>query len=133
LLLNRLPDTVALNEPFNPGMFAEVSSEEEACDVIERFYRRMRRMIRRHGVAISRHVGGKVTNNLFGDTGSDAGNRQRRAGKGKIAIDKELTRDFTLIIKTPGRFTAWSDASVSLLRHHPQPALRAGLLEQRGP
>ena len=106
LLLNRLPDTVALNEPFNPGMFAEVSSEEEACDVIERFYRRMRRMIRRHGVAVSRHVGGEATDNLFGDTKSDAGKRQRRAGKGKIAIDKELTRDFTLIIKTPGRFTA---------------------------
>jgi hypothetical protein len=93
LLLNKLPDTVALSEPFNPRMFAEVSSEEEACDVIEQFYRRMRRKIRRQGVAISRHVGGEVTDNLFGDTRSDTGERRRRAGKGKIAIDKELSQD----------------------------------------
>jgi hypothetical protein len=106
LLLNRLPDTVALSEPFNPRMFAEVSSEEEACDVIERFYRRMRRMIRRDGEAISRHVGGEATDNLFSDARSDAGKRQRRAGKGRIAVDKELTHDFTLVMKTPGRFTA---------------------------
>jgi hypothetical protein len=106
LLLNKLPNTVALSEPFNPGMFGEVSSEEEACDVIERFYRRMRRRIRRHSVAISRHIGGEVTDNLFDDTRSDTGERRRRAGKGKIAIDKELTHDFSLVIKTPGRFTA---------------------------
>ena len=106
LLLNELPDTVALSEPFNPGMFAEVSSEEEACDVIERFYRRMRRKILRQGGAISRHVGGEVTDNLFGDTSSDTGKRSLRAGKGRIPVDKELTRDFSLVIKTPGRFTA---------------------------
>jgi hypothetical protein len=106
LLLNKLPDTVALSEPFNPRMFAEVSSEEEACDVIEHFYLRMRRKIRRQGVAISRHVGGEVTDNLFGDTRSDTGERRRRAGKGKITIDKELSHDFSLVIKTPGRFTA---------------------------
>ena len=79
LLLNKLPDTVALNEPFNPGMFAEVSSEEVACDVIERFYRSMRRKFRRQGVVISKHVGGEVTDNLFGDTRSDTGKRRRRA------------------------------------------------------
>ena len=106
LLLNKLPDTVALSEPFNPGMFAEVSSEEEACDVIERFYRRMRRSIRRRGVAISRHIDGEVTDNLFDGTRSDTGKRRWRAGKRKIAVDKELTSDFSLVIKTPGRFKA---------------------------
>jgi len=106
LLLNKLPDTVALSEPFNPGMFAEVSSEEDACDIIERFYRRMRRKVRTQGVAISRHGGGEVTDNLFGHAKSDSGKRQQRASKGKISIDKALTRDFLLVIKTPGRFTA---------------------------
>jgi len=106
LLLNKLPDTVALNEPFNPGMFAEVSSEEVACDVIERFYRSMRRKFRRQGVAISKHVGGEVTDNLFGDTRSDTGKRRRRADKGRITIDTELSRNFSLLIKTPGHFTA---------------------------
>src|SRR5215210_222595 len=101
LLLNKLPDTVALSEPFNPGMFAEVSSEEDACDIIERFYRRMRRKVRTQGVAISRHGGGEVTDNLFGHAKSDSGKRQQRASKGKISIDKALTRDFLLVIKTP--------------------------------
>ena len=112
-LLNKLPDTVALSEPFNPGMFAEISGEEDACDVIERFYRRMRRKIRTQGVAISRHVGGEVTDNLFGQAKSDSGKRQRRASKGKITIDKDLTRDFLLAIKTPGRFTAHLPALTS--------------------
>jgi len=106
LLLNKLPNTVALSEPFNPRMFAEVSDEEEACDIIERFYRRMRRKVFRQGVAISRHVGGEVTDNLFGAAKSDTGRRQRSTNKGKIAVDKDLTRDFLLVIKTPGRFTA---------------------------
>ena len=106
MLLNKLPDTVALSEPFNPGIFAEVSSEEEVCEIIERFYRRMRGKIRRQGVAVSKHVGGEVTDNLFDDTRSDTGKRSRRAGKGRIAIDKELSRNFSLVIKTPGRFTA---------------------------
>ena len=104
-LLNNLPDTVALSEPFNPGMFTEAAGEEEVCDVIERFYRRMRRMIRKQGVAISRHIGGDVTDNLFGQTKSATGKRQQTASKGRIAVNKDLSRDFLLIIKTPGRFT----------------------------
>jgi hypothetical protein len=36
---------VALSGPFNPRMIAEVSREKEDCDVIKRFYRRMRRKI----------------------------------------------------------------------------------------
>jgi hypothetical protein len=87
-------------------MFAEASSEEEACDIIERFYRRMRRKIRTQGVAVSKHVDGEVTDNLFGHAKSDTGKRRRRASKGKITIDKDLTCDFLLVIKTPGRFTA---------------------------
>jgi hypothetical protein len=39
-----------------------------ACDVLEPFYRRLRRKIRRQVVAISKHVGGEVTNTLLDDT-----------------------------------------------------------------
>ena len=60
-LLNKLPDIVALSEPIAPGKFAEHMPDHEAvCDGIERFYRRMRRMARREGVVISKHVGGVV-------------------------------------------------------------------------
>jgi len=66
----------------------------------------MRRKIRRQGVAVSKHVGSEVTDNLFGDTRSDTGKRRRRAGKGRITIDTGLSRNFSLVIKPPGHFTA---------------------------
>jgi hypothetical protein len=77
VLLNELPDTVAHSEPFNPLMSADVSSEEAACDVIVRFYRRMRRKILTQGVAISRHVGGEIADNLFCQAKSDSSKRQQ--------------------------------------------------------
>jgi len=64
----------------------------------------MRRKIRRQGVAVSKHVGSEITDNPFGDTRSDIGNRRRRAGKGRITIDTGLSRNFSLVIKTPGHF-----------------------------
>jgi hypothetical protein len=49
-------------------MLAAVSNEEEVCDVIERFYSRMRRTFRTQGVVISRHGGGgEIANYHFGD------------------------------------------------------------------
>ena len=60
-LLNKLPDTVALHEPITYGRF-DPEDEEAILDGIEQFYRRMRRMIRTQGVAVSKNVGGIITN-----------------------------------------------------------------------
>ena len=50
-LLNKLPDTLALAEPIDPGQFAYLLPDHEAvCDGIELFYRDMRRMALRQGV-----------------------------------------------------------------------------------
>jgi len=59
-LLNKLPDTVALHEPISPGKF--VGLEDEAVlDGVEQFFGRMRRMIRRRGVAFSKPIKGRIT------------------------------------------------------------------------
>ncbi len=112
-LLNKLPDVLALSEPISPGKFADVAHDQEAVvDGVENFYRRMRRMARRRGSVISKHVGGVVPDNSKGDVG---GVRRRIAQKGKIPVTKDLTRDFQLVIKQPTMFTALLPALVKRL------------------
>jgi hypothetical protein len=64
-LLNTLPDTVALHEPIAPGRFADAEDEGAVLEGLERFFRRMRRMIRREKVAVSKNVGGRITDNAY--------------------------------------------------------------------
>lgn len=103
-LLNKLPNTIALSEPIPPGKFADKLPDHEAvCDAVELYYRRMRRMARKEGVVISKHVGGIVPDNTKGMVD---GVRRRIAEKGKIPVGKELQPGFMLAIKDVGMFTA---------------------------
>jgi hypothetical protein len=103
-LLNKLPDTLALAEPINPGQFAYLLPNHEAvCDGIELFYRDMREMALRQGVVVSKHVGGAVPDNTKGEVD---GVRRRIAEKGEIAVGKELHPGFSLAIKEVGMFNA---------------------------
>jgi hypothetical protein len=109
-LLNTLPDTVALSEPIAPGKFVDAEDEQALLDGVERFFRRMRRMIRREKVAVSKNVGGKITDNAYTQARSEGNLRSQTGGKGtekgKIVVDKELKRDFLLVIKQPALFSA---------------------------
>ncbi len=103
-LLNKLPNTVALSEPIAPKKFVDKMPDHEAiCDGIELYYRRMRRMARKKGVVISKHVGGVVPDNTKGMVD---GVRRRIAEKGRIPVDKPLQPGFILAIKDVGMFTA---------------------------
>lgn len=103
-LLNKLPDVLALPEPISPGRFADLLPDYEAvCDGVERYYRRARRLARTKGVAISKHVDGRIPDNTKGFEG---GVRRRVAEKGRVEIGKNLPRGFFLAIKQPGMFTA---------------------------
>ena len=64
-LLNTLPDTVALHEPIASGKFTDAEDESAVPEGAERFFRRMRRMIRREKVALSKNVGGKIPDNAY--------------------------------------------------------------------
>ena len=103
-LLNKLPDTIALSEPINPGKYADRLPDNEAvADGIQDFYREQRQMALKRGLVLSKHVGGVVPDN---PKGMVDGVRKRVVEKGKIPVGKDLTDDFYLGIKQTGIFTA---------------------------
>ncbi len=103
-LLNKLPDTMALSEPINPGKYADRLPDNEAvADGIQDFYREQRRMALKQGLVLSKHVGGVVPDN---PKGMVDGVRKRVVEKGKISVGKDLSPDFFLGIKQTGIFTA---------------------------
>jgi hypothetical protein len=105
-LLNKAPNTVALDEPMVPGKLFKLMPDKDAvCDGIEKFYRRTRRRVRTEGTAISKHVGGKITDSTYGKPNA-SGNRESVLEKGEISIDKEVSGGFDLVMKHPGLFTA---------------------------
>jgi hypothetical protein len=106
-LLNKLPNTVALLEPFEAGRFADLLPDHEAvADGVERWYRKARRRALRKGEVTTRHVGGEIPDNPFGVKGERGEPRQWLASKGRIEVGKHLQRDFFLVVKDPPMFTA---------------------------
>lgn len=110
-MLNRLPNTVALHEPITYGKF-EPGNDEVILEGIEEFYKRMRRMIHKEKVAFSKEMEGQITDKDYQLT-SEAerrrravGNRRQKRKDQKVAVDKELDRDFALVIKQPAMFSA---------------------------
>ena len=67
-------------------------------------------MIRREKAAVSKNVGGKITDNAYEQARSETGLRPHSGGKGsekgKVVVDKELNGDFVLIVKQPALFSA---------------------------
>ncbi|MGH3085953.1 MAG: hypothetical protein ACRDSJ_01380, partial [Rubrobacteraceae bacterium] len=115
-LLNRLPDTLALHEPMKVKKFAELKDHEEICRSIKSFCDGQRESIRERKRAISKNVGGAVPDNPVGTNRSDAGLRQSIASKGEIVVDKELSRDFMLVVKHNAAFSAVLEG---LVKHFP--------------
>ena len=109
-LLNLLPDTVALHEPIAPGRFAGLADEQAVLDAVESYFRRMRRMIRNQGAAVSKQAGGEIPVDAYEQTRFGKEPRPHSAekgtGKGKIVIDKDLKKGFLLVIKQPALFSA---------------------------
>ena len=104
-LLNKLPDTVALVEPISPNKFANLPTHAAMAEGIERYFKDQRRMALRKGKVTSKHVGGAVPDNTYENTSSGTP-RRKVSTKGDIPVGKKLDRDFNLVIKQPGLFTA---------------------------
>ena len=106
-LLNKLPDTVAVLEPFEAGRFEGLLPDREAvADALERWYGKARRRALRKGEVTTRHVGGEIPDNPFGARSEGGETRQWLASKGRIKVGKELGREFFLVVKDPPMFTA---------------------------
>jgi Sulfotransferase family len=105
-LLNKIPDIVALHEPMNVWEFPACKSPAAVADVIERFCAETRSSLHEHGYALSKHVAGKVPDNVAADEVNQRGTRLRHTEHGKVFVKKPLSRDFDLAIKHPVAFTA---------------------------
>lgn len=106
-LLNKLPNTVALLEPLEPDQFVERLPDRDAvARDLERWYRRMRKMVIRRGEVISKHVDGEIPDNPFEERRPGREPRQWLARKGRIQVSKDLERAFFLVVKDPPMFTA---------------------------
>ena len=105
-LLSKARNTVALNEPMPPGkLYGFMPDKDAVADGIEQFYRRTRRRVRTERKAVSKHIGGKLTDATYGEPNA-MGKRESLLDKGVISIDKELAENFDLVMKHPGTFTA---------------------------
>ena len=103
-LLNKLPDTVAVNESITPGKYADRLPDTGAvADGIQDFYREQRRRLLKRGVVLSKHVSGVVPDN---SKGMVDGVRRKVVEKGMIPVDKDLSPDFFFAVKQTGLFTA---------------------------
>lgn len=111
-LLNKLPDTVALNEPLEVKKFRELRSIDDCCDLIHQFFRHTRRSLKARGLATSKQYGGTIPDNNFANEIDRNGIRQEQVTRGEVHISKDLSADFLLCIKNPGLFTSLLESLV---------------------
>jgi len=105
-LLNRLPETVALFEPMKVKEFARMRGADEMGDAIARFCAEQRTSLHERGVAVSKQSKGVMPDNPFGTDRTPEGLRRKFVSKGEVATDKDLSPDFTLVVKHISAFTA---------------------------
>jgi hypothetical protein len=106
-LLNKLPNTLALNEPIARERFADLLPDYEAvAEGLGRFFRQTRKMALEEGEILSKHLNGTIPANNFGRQSRDGRLRFRSVSRGRIPVGKELDPDFLLVLKDPTMFTA---------------------------
>ena len=112
-LLNKLDDTVALSEPMKTSKLIKIASLAEVPAAVQKFCDKQRQSLLTRKRAISKNVGGVLADNTFSN---EAGLRKEISSKGEILVDKDLSPDFTLILKHPAIFTA---SLAELVQHFP--------------
>ncbi|MFI5008677.1 MAG: hypothetical protein ACHQDY_00205 [Solirubrobacterales bacterium] len=113
-LINRLPDARALDEPMQVGALIDRATTgvqaaldtDLLCGEIAAFAECQRRSILDRGVALSRHVGGRVSGGRIADGRDENGVRRRVGERGEIRLERPSSEDFTLVLKHPVLFTA---------------------------
>lgn len=116
-LLNRLPETVALDEPMDLSpMVEEIARDKDLapdraliCNRIQGFLDDMRSSILNKGNALSEHVAGRITSRKFADDYSEGRPRKAVATRGTVRIEKSLSPGFVLVAKHPSAFTVLLD------------------------
>ena len=120
VLLNEVPDTLALPEPMRLERHGD---RARAVREIAAFMDATRRSVLAEKTAACTHVGGAIVDNFADAPAAVRQLRGSRAAHGPIRIDKQLSPRFHLVVKHPGEFSALADLLaerfhlVALVRH----------------
>lgn len=108
-LLNdpKVPNTVALDEPYDRAAIAAIEPQRFLA-FVEAEFDRCRRMLLEEGEAICT-VGAQGLANHYDSSRSETGLRERVVSSGKIRPTKSLSRNFCLAVKHTIPFTAMLD------------------------
>ena len=119
-LLDKVPDTVALDEPMDNSAWTgrtlftrKPKKGGQARPLVPRrfirdvqaYFDETRRLLLEGKPVVTKHVGGKAFGGKFLDERSESGLRQQVRVRGAITVDKELTHDFVLAVKHNAGFT----------------------------
>lgn len=105
-LINKLPDAVALNEPMGSRRFKDLPDNNAIFDAISQFLVSMRGSLEESGTAMSKHIDGVVPDNPVARMKASDGLRKGEAVLGEVTFNKDLPKNFTLVVKHPSAFAA---------------------------
>ena len=126
-LLGSLPDTVALDEPLRPrDLFGRQRHARNrlhrqlraararffpfdvtrVCDKIDEFLASTRASVVERGLAVTKHVEGRVLGAKVADERTSDGLRRVLSTRGEIAVDETFPADFLLVVKQNALFAA---------------------------
>lgn len=103
-LLGETADTLALFEPMS--VTALPTSADAAAAEVVRYFDQVRQRALSEGRVPSKHRGGRVPDNPYGERASGSGARPWLVEQGDIAVGKPLSAGFRLVIKHNAAFTA---------------------------
>jgi hypothetical protein len=100
-LLNKLSDAVALVEPMNPKDILTEQDPRDRLRVIQSYLSTTRSNILSQGKAVSKHVDGRIPDNLVGIDKAETGLRKSLPIAGEVEVRKSLDAGFSLVVKHP--------------------------------
>ena len=103
-LLNKLTNTIAVNEPMEVD-FAKEKTKKQICNEINNFFFSSRQSILQNKKVLTKHINGKVPDNSYGSERNIYGLRLNNTDRSFIEIESDVDVDFTLCIKHNGLFT----------------------------
>jgi hypothetical protein len=107
-LINQMPNCVALSEPMKFAGFKDLNTSER-LQYIAAFLNNTRLSIINNGIAISKQKNGNIPDNPCEVNENTIELRNSKMKLGVIQITKELSHDFTLVIKHNAGFVAQLD------------------------
>ncbi len=103
-LLGEAADTLALFEPMPVDRLP--TAADAAVVEVARYFGQVRRRALTHGRVPSKHHGGRVPDNPYGERAGSGQARPWLVEHGEIEVGKPLSPDFRLVIKHNAAFTA---------------------------